>query len=230
MDKVPVERIIGLGSVPLVAIAVVLVLNSVTAMATSLSVRRLQEDLRWTIMVTAQAGNRGVADRGARNIALPGPLRVEMFSDFACAYCIAMVPALDSVRAHFGDRVEWKYRHLPRRPTESKASMRAAMIGVCTESDGGPWVMLRRVYSSGAALDADLLEVLEYRDLGDRVASCVGHPETESRVWSDIVDASRRGITATPTFEALGVRLTGQLTAAQLIDFTDAQLAKTVSP
>ena len=77
----------------------------------------------------------------------------------------------------------------------------AALIGVCIERDGGPWDLLSEVGRETQWSEATLLSAMS--SLGyssDSLRSCTQSLQTENRVWSDVFDAARRGVTGTPTF------------------------------
>lgn len=211
-------------------LAVALLLNSAVVAYSLYSHREFQEHFRWTMLVTIP-GRAAAAAAEPVNTGRVGSsaLQVDLYSDFACPYCRASAAAVDSVRRIYGDRVQWRYWHVPRSPAGDPLAMRAAGIGVCTESEGGPWE-LYRLLSRTEWSESDLMHAVNQLGVEpDSLSRCERSDPTRSRVWSDLFAASRRGITATPTIDVNGTRVEGVLQFEPLVELIEAELARSRS-
>lgn len=153
------------------------------------------------------------------------------FLDFECSACAAVHPALDQLRAEYGDRIGFVVRYFPidahqhaepaARAVEAAARqgafapMAQRMFETRGEWGGRPEPMDERFRGYAAGLGLDLAEY-------DRVYAA---PETLDRVRSDRADGEALGVRGTPSFFLDGERLQPQ-TVGDLVDAFDAVLAR----
>jgi protein-disulfide isomerase len=148
----------------------------------------------------------------------PGPLVVVEFSDYQCPFCakahedtkalLAGRPDVTLVRRHFPIDSQCNHAVKGRKHPDACALARAA---ICAEEQGKLSPMddalfrnqeaKRPVEEIAAAVGLDLA----------RFRRCLGAPETETRLRSDIDAAVRVGLAATPTYVVGGRIYAGQL-------------------
>ncbi|MCV7173461.1 Na+/H+ antiporter NhaA [Mycobacterium manitobense] len=153
------------------------------------------------------------------------PLSLVEYGDYECPFCSRATGAIDEVRAHFGDRLIYVWRHLPlerahpRAFDAARAVEGAALQGKFWEmgrelfahQDDLEWSDMYR-YAVGVGLD------IERFDQDVRVhASKVLH-----RVQDDAQDAEVMDLNSTPTFFVNGKRHKGPWDAASLIRALEA--------
>ena len=138
-----------------------------------------------------------------------GPVELLEYGDFECPYCAAALPGVEGALREVGDRVTFRFRHLPldKHPHARRAAEAAEAAG----AQGAFWPMHDRLFAHREALeDEDLDE--HARALGldaERFADVVRE---------DAEGARERGATGTPTFFIAGQRHTGFYDAETLAD------------
>jgi hypothetical protein len=222
----------GQGSVSAVRRSLVWITVGVFANAAAVAylivlVGHLEETFRWAVVpgIVAAAANMPAGPGDSNG----GHVVVELFSDFACVYCRETAPAIDSVRAHFGNAVAWRYRFLPRAPQIDPVGFSAALAGWCL----GPqhvWDFYRVIASadrlSRGAVDS-AIEATSPTPILTR--QCMDAPSSADSLWSAKVRAAARGITATPTVEVDGIRVHGLAHTAALVDLVDEAIRRRTS-
>ncbi|MGK2867776.1 MAG: Na+/H+ antiporter NhaA [Mycobacterium sp.] len=146
------------------------------------------------------------------------PLTLVEYADFECPFCSRATGSIDEVRAHFGERLRYVWRHLPLERVHphsadaARASEAAALQGRFFEmgarmfemQDHLEWQHIYR-YADGVGCDIGKFD----EDLG---SAKVLH-----RVRDDVDDAELMDLNSTPTFFVNGKRHTGPYDAASLI-------------
>jgi Na+/H+ antiporter NhaA len=146
------------------------------------------------------------------------PMSLVEYGDFECPFCSRATGSIDEVRAHFGDELQYVWRHLPlqkvhpRAMDAARASEAAALQGKFFEmatamfdfQDYLEWEHIYR-YADGVGCDIDEFD----KDLR---SSKVLH-----RVEDDAQDAELMDLNSTPTFFVNGRRHKGPWDAASLI-------------
>jgi hypothetical protein len=152
-------------------------------------------------------------------------VRVDLYSDFDCAFCRRSVAAVLAARRHFGDKVRWRYwyRANPVRPM----SIRSALVAMCTEDGDGPWRLYSLLSDSVDLTDNRLAGAVE--SLG-RPASeadkCVRADSTAQRLWRQMFLSAAAGRTRTPTVVVDGIEIAGLLTEDALISLIEDRLMR----
>ena len=140
------------------------------------------------------------------------------YADFECPFCSRATGSIDEVRAHFGDRLRYVWRHLPMERVHphavdaARASEAAALQGKFFEmgarmfamQDHLEWEHIYR-YADGVGCDI-------HRFDDDLQSATVLH-----RVQDDMDDAELMDLGGTPTFFVNGVRHIGPYDSASLI-------------
>ncbi|AHC23890.1 MULTISPECIES: Na+/H+ antiporter NhaA [Mycobacteriaceae] len=140
------------------------------------------------------------------------------YADFECPFCSRATGSIDEVRAHFGDRLRYVWRHLPLERVHphsvdaARASEAAALQGRFFEMGARMFEMQdhlewQHIYRYADGVGCDIAKFDE-----DVQSARVMH-----RVTDDIEDAELMDLGGTPTFFVNGVRHTGPYDAASLI-------------
>ena len=151
------------------------------------------------------------------------PLTLVEYGDFECPFCSRATGSIDEVRAHFGDRLRYVWRHLPlervhpRSMDAARASEAAALQGRFFEmgermfefQDHLEWEHIYR-YADGVGCDIGRFDE-------DLRGSKVAH-----RVLDDAQDAELMDLNSTPTFFVNGRRHRGPFDADTLIRALEA--------
>jgi Na+/H+ antiporter NhaA len=147
------------------------------------------------------------------------------YGDFECPFCSRATGAIDEVRAHFGDRLRYVWRHLPLERVHPRA-FDAARASEAAATQGKFWEMARELFGHQDDLEwSDMYRYavaagvdIERFDEDVRVhASKVLH-----HVQDDAQDAELMDLNSTPTFFVNGKRHKGPWDAASLIRALEA--------
>jgi Na+/H+ antiporter NhaA len=153
------------------------------------------------------------------------PLTLVEYGDYECPFCSRATGGIDEVAAHFGDELQYVWRHLPlervhpRAFDAARAAEAAGLQGKYFEmgkmlfahQDDLEWSDIYR-YANAVGLD------LERFDEDVRV-----HPtKVLQRVQDDAQDAELMDLNSTPTFFVNGIRHKGPWDSASLIRALEA--------
>lgn len=169
-------------------------------------------------------------DPGRDHVQLTGdPADVEVtlveFADFECPFCARASGSIDDVRAHFGPRLRYVFRHLPLVDVHPHAQM-AARAAEAAGAQGKFWEMHDALFADQEHLDYSGL-VARAREIGldvQRFDDALDDHAIGARVREDISSAQASGARGTPTFFVDGELWTGATDAASLIAGLDAAL------
>lgn len=151
------------------------------------------------------------------------------FLDFECEACRSVYPAIEQLRADYGDRVTFVVRYFPL-PNHFNAE-RAARAVESAAQQGKFEQMYQRMYETQAEWGEQQTPKDEvFRsfaiDLGLDMAAfdaAYSDPATAARVAADVADGEALGVQGTPTFFLDGQRLE-PTTYGDLTDALDAAL------
>lgn len=148
------------------------------------------------------------------------PLTLVEYGDFECPFCSRATGAIDEVRAHFGDRLRYVWRHLPLERAHPRA-LDAARASEAAAAQGKFWEMARELF--GHQDDLEWSDMYRYAV----AAGCdierfdqdvrVSPGKVLHHVQDDAQDAELMDLNATPTFFVNGKRHKGPWDAASLI-------------
>jgi protein-disulfide isomerase len=147
------------------------------------------------------------------------PVTVVVFSDFQCPFCQRSEATLQALVEQYGTRVRLVFKNhpLPMHPS-ARAAARAALAA---GEQGKFWEYHDALFAHQDALDPAALERCA-RDLGldvDRFRRMMGDARTDLAIEADEGEATRLGVTGTPTFFVNGRRVIG---AQPLVRFQSA--------
>lgn len=146
------------------------------------------------------------------------PLTLVEYGDYECSFCSRATGSIDEVRAHFGDRLRYVWRHLPQ-VRDHPHAMDAALASEAAALQG-------RFFEMGARM-FEFQDYLEWEHIY-RYADGVGcdirqfdedlhSAKVLHRVMDDAQDAEVMDLNTTPTFFVNGKRHRGPFDAASLI-------------
>jgi Na+/H+ antiporter NhaA len=153
------------------------------------------------------------------------PLTLVEYGDFECPFCSRATGSIDQVRDHFGDRLQYVWRHLPLERVHPRA-FDAARASEAAALQGRFWEMAIEMFAHPDDLEwSDIYRYavtagcdIEVFDKDVRVhASKALH-----RVQDDAQDAEVMDLNSTPTFFVNGKRHKGPWDAASLIRALEA--------
>lgn len=172
----------------------------------------------------------GRIDVGGRGHTLgpdAAPVKVVVFSDFECSFCIKGYRVLNELRGRYGDKIQLEFRHKPL-PTHPNARLSAA-AAIAADRQGKFWDFANRLVDEPGRRGMDAMEahatalgldLLRFRrDLED--------PATRARIDADIAEAERIGARGIPTTYVNGRELVGVRAVESYTRLIDEELATT---
>jgi protein-disulfide isomerase len=129
------------------------------------------------------------------------------YGDYECPFCIKAFPVIEKMRARFGDRLCFVYRHVPKSGAKSFAKQ-AAEAAEFAASHGRFWEMHEILFTHPDWREPEQL-VEAAKSIGLDAESCRKALEERTfaeRVREVAVAAVRAGIIGTPTLFINGVR------------------------
>jgi protein-disulfide isomerase/rhodanese-related sulfurtransferase/uncharacterized membrane protein len=132
---------------------------------------------------------------------LQSPVTIVEFGDFQCTPCEVAEPAVRKIRAQFGSRIRFVFRHFPM-PSIHPWAEQAAEASECAAEQGKFWEAAEKFYQRQTDLSRAGLGRYA-TELGldtNRFAACLDSKATTARVNRDLEDARALGLRATPTF------------------------------
>ncbi|RFA19010.1 Na+/H+ antiporter NhaA [Subtercola boreus] len=153
------------------------------------------------------------------------PLTLVEYGDFECPFCSRATGSIDEVRAHFGDQLQYVWRHLPLTRVHPHALL-AARASEAAAAQGRFFELAPLMFAHQNDLELDdLLGYAASLDLDlDRFEEDMRSSEVVNRVRDDAIDAELMDVHSTPTFFIGGKRHVGPYDAPALIRALDAGL------
>lgn len=127
-------------------------------------------------------------------------VHVVEFSDFECPYCARAAGAVTSLKAKYGDRVRFSYRHFPL--SFHPNARPAAEMAQCAQSQDKFWEFHDAVFASTEGIGPDVLRAAAETaglDMG-KLDSCMSSGEGGKQVDVDMKLATEVGVSGTPNF------------------------------
>jgi protein-disulfide isomerase len=147
------------------------------------------------------------------------------FSDFQCPYCSKVVPALKQVEEAYKNKVRIAFKHLPL--SMHPFAQGAAEASMAAHDQGKFWEMHDKLFANQGQLDRPSLDRYA-QDLGlnmPRFKAALDSGKFKDRVQRDAADASKVGVSATPTLFVNGKKMEGAQPFEQLKVAIDQELA-----
>ncbi|MFH1403959.1 MAG: thioredoxin domain-containing protein [Candidatus Altiarchaeota archaeon] len=143
----------------------------------------------------------------------PGVVRITEYSDFKCPYCGRAAENVGVLKEKYGDKIEVLYKHFPL--SFHQGADTAAEASECARDQGRFWEYHDRLFEdSGRGVDigraTTLKTIAGELDLDtDAFNECLDSGAKKSLVKQQINEASRLGVTGTPTFFIEGEKIVG---------------------
>lgn len=212
--------------------AIVIVVNSCVALYALQTIQEVDSAIAEAVLVTSPTA---VEARALLESSAPGlgqasddssTVVIEVFSNFACEFCRASMPVIDSAMTHFGSGVEWRYRHMPRGPHRDPLSFETALVAKCLAHVVPVWDVA--IESSRRPFEREeFFGVLEEHGASrGEIDACSQSSLVEASVWRDMFDAARMGVRVTPTTFVNGTKVEGLLVSDPLVELVSAEQAK----
>lgn len=131
------------------------------------------------------------------------------WSDFQCPFCNRVSPTLAQIEAEYGDRVRIVFKHLPLSIHPQAPQAHAA--AEAAHRQGKFWEMHDRIFANQRDLAVETLEGYA-RAIGldmERYARDVEASDVKGRIDADMEQATKLGVTGTPSFFINGRYLSG---------------------
>lgn len=133
------------------------------------------------------------------------------YLDFECEACLSLYPAVEEIRAEYGDRVTFVVRYLPLHGN----SVEAAQAAEAAREQGEFEAMYKALFENSAEWSHQETSQREAffgyaEELGldmERFEQVYDDPATLERIEQSAADAEALGVTSTPTFFVDGERL-----------------------
>lgn len=133
------------------------------------------------------------------------------YLDFECEACLSLYPAVEEIRAEYGDRVTFVVRYLPLHGN----SVEAAQAAEAAREQGEFGAMYKALFENSAEWSHQETSQREAffgyaEELGldmERFEQVYDDPATLERIEQSAADAEALGVTSTPTFFVDGERL-----------------------
>lgn len=155
------------------------------------------------------------------------PVTIVEFSDFECPFCSRVVPTLEQIQGHYGDRVRLVFKQFPLRNIHPNAQ-KAAEASLCAHDQGKFWEMHDAMFADQQNLAVPALkakaEELEL-DAGD-FAQCLDSDKYAEAVEEDLQEGSAIGITGTPAMVINGRLVSGAVPYEEIAKVVDEELER----
>lgn len=139
------------------------------------------------------------------------PVRMIIYEDFECPYCIRFYSVVEQARKEFGQKLAVSMRHYPLASHEN--AMPAAKASECAARQGKFQEMYQKLFS---AKSQGGLSSAYYKDSAKaagldavRFLKCMESEEARQSVLEDIASAKAAGLTSIPAFFVNGVLYKG---------------------
>ena len=154
------------------------------------------------------------------------PITIIEFSDFECPYCRRAQDTINQVKARYGDKVRFVFRHYPL-PFHKKAP-KASEAAQCAQDQGAFWSFHHALFEDGAKLEIPALKSLAVKLKLDSMKfnRCLDSGRHAGRIAADLADGKDLAISGTPTFFVNGVKLVGAVPLADFVDVIEPELAR----
>ena len=152
------------------------------------------------------------------------PITIVEFSDFQCGFCQRVTPTLRQLLAKYNGQIRLAYRDYPLREIHPQAQL-AAEASRCAGDQGKFWEYHDALFANSSKLDkASLAEHARALQLdGQRFDACLDSGKFKAAIDSDVEDAEKAGVSATPAFFVNGLLLEGAQPIAAFEKIIDAE-------
>lgn len=148
------------------------------------------------------------------------------WSDFQCPFCNRVAPTIAQIQKEYGDQVRIAFKHMPLSIHPQAPAAHAA--SEAAHRQGKFWEMHDLIFENQRDLSVATFErYAEQLDLDmDRFRRDVADASVKKRIDEDLQQASKLGVTGTPSFFINGRYLSGAQPFANFKRLIDEALAK----
>jgi len=163
--------------------------------------------------------------QGAAMLGDPGlPVTFIEYADYECPYCQQIDPVLKKLQADYKGRVLFAYKDVPL-PMHAHAE-KAAEAGRCAEAQGKFWPYHDMLFATKQLEVRELKEAASKLNLDTKAFNtCLDSGAQAATVNAEVADATKLGLTGTPTFFINGRILSGSVSYEALKEVIDQELA-----
>jgi protein-disulfide isomerase len=158
------------------------------------------------------------------------PITMVEFGDFQCPFCRASENAVKEVRQKYGDKVRLVYMDFPL--GIHAHAMDAANAARCAGEQDKFWQYHDAIFADQSKLaPADLKASAAKLGLdAKKFGACLDKTKYQSQIQQDMAEATKLGVTGTPTFFINGREITGAQPANKFEEIIDDEMAKSEHP
>jgi protein-disulfide isomerase len=158
------------------------------------------------------------------------PITMVEFGDFQCPFCRASENSVKEVRAKYGDKVRVVYMDFPL--GIHAHAMDAANAARCAGEQDKFWQYHDAMFADQSKLaPADLKASAAKLGLdAKKFGACLDKAKYQPQIQQDMAEATKLGVTGTPTFFINGREITGAQPAQKFEDIIDDEMAKAEHP
>jgi len=155
-----------------------------------------------------------------------GKVIIEEFSDFQCPFCGRARPTVNQIIETYKDKVQYALRDFPL--AFHQDAMPAHMAAHCAGEQGKYWEYSKILFGNQTSLKSDKLK--EYsKQVGldtKKFDECVASNKYAATIQKNIDEASKAGVTGTPSFFINGIMISGAQPFPKFKEIIDAELKK----
>lgn len=134
------------------------------------------------------------------------------FSDFQCPACRSVQPLVTQIKAQYGEKLRFVYRHFPLRSIHKNAAM-AARASEAAAKQNKFFAYHDKLFEVQPEWEGDADPTLRFiayaKELGlneEQFKKDIADSALDARVLKDEADATTIGVSATPTFYLNGIK------------------------
>ena len=154
------------------------------------------------------------------------PVKLVLFSDFECPYCLDFSFTLKEIVRNYGDKVQLVFRQFPLTSIHANAQ-RAAEASFCAGDQQRFWEMYDILFENQRELtEENILKLIEPLELdAEKFRECLTSGRHKPEVLRDIRAGSAAGTDSTPTLYINGIYLSGGQPYENVAAIIDKELA-----
>jgi len=139
------------------------------------------------------------------------PIRLTMFIDFECPFCVRSYPIVREIIDRYGSAIRVVFKHMPIYAIHPDAE-RAHLAAACAHEQNAFWPYYDLLFSTQDLSEDGLSRHAKTLGLDINIfASCLEHARHQDNVKQDLTDGVRAGVRGTPTYFINQTRLQGVL-------------------
>jgi predicted DsbA family dithiol-disulfide isomerase len=167
-----------------------------------------------------------VAAEGPSHGPVDAPVTIVEFSDFECPFCSRVLPALEQVKANYGDKVRLVFRQFPLNIHPN--AQKAAEASLCAADQDKFWEMHDLMFAEQRQLSVADLKAKAQRLELDTAAfdQCLDSGRHAGQVQADLAAGVEAGVSGTPAMFINGIPVSGAVPYENLAELIDAELER----